>query len=260
MRRFLRARKPSWRSFIGHKGFKKSSRVAKTDSHGGVSRLVSYLALFISLASIVASGSSVVNYWRGADVQMIAPEKAMIFFRSGGAPCDECVNIGITRMTYLNQGAPGYGALIEDERVIFHSKGISRELDAEEVGILDWKKPDDRLRDGSDAGPFIVPGAEIASREVRFAPREDLKNGGSKNFVTRDEFIAEVNSGKNRGENYIRIEVEAKVTLLAGFNSGKKCLLSADCYLTLDGKLIEWLDRAGVASRTCQIRKTSMHC
>jgi len=260
MGHFLRFRKMSWRKNIVQGRAKKNRSFLERNGQGGVARLVSYLALFISLASIVASGSSVVDYCKGADVEMLAPEKAMIFFRVGGAPCDNCVNIGITRMTYLNRGASGYGALVEGERVKFYVKGRLRELEAEEVGILDWKKPDDRLRNGSDAGPFIVPGAEIVSREVRFAPREDSKIGGRSNFINREEFIAEVNFEKSRGQKYIQIKVEADVTLLAGLNSGKKCLLSTECYLTIDEKLIEWLDRAGVASRTCRLKNPSMRC
>lgn len=245
------------------------------------------ISVVISMVALIVSFSGpwvlLKEYWVGGEVELIPPEKAVIFFRgSGGA--SEYVQVAVTRMAYLNRGGESYPVLIEDELVRIFFDGAWRVLSAEEIGdlvpsdcfdkagnLLSKEEvaaggPSDcysvNMENGGDAAPFLVGGRDLVSRETRFAPRRiyGVAAAAAVNHVPRSDFVSELKRRAKQGDSEFVIAVESRVRHVAGRESGKVCHLKVQCLLRLDQRLISRLETTKFASMSCSGGKASSVC
>ncbi len=141
------------------------------------------LALAAFLLSVVGIACSVWSFVRGAHVTMFPPEQVLIIRdKDSNSPRFS------TSMSYVNDGQPGYNAVITSEALCFDCNGRSYEHKWQEFVTFTTFEGALTAHDAVDAAPFAVNGGSETSHSTYFAARTTREDPG-RNYLSWDTFI-----------------------------------------------------------------------
>lgn len=165
---------------------------------------------------------------------MFAPEQVMII-RDAGHSKEPGVNLAAT-LAYLNEGEPGYNAVVSSECVRFTLNGREYEQRWERFVTFDTSKGTLDPLNQVDATPFAVGGGDAASHNTVFAPRSARAPAPKdRNFIRWEDFLTAIQRDKA-----LTVEFTAD---LPGHRSLRRTVV-----IDVDDNLIGWLKYRGFSS------------
>jgi hypothetical protein len=218
------------------------------------------LALFSAGAALIgtmfAAGYTAYAWYRGPDLKLLPPEQVIIYgehYKKGGPPYLRI----ISRMTYVNDGEPGYSGIVTREwaRIYLDEKGklpciyqrwheyVNTRLDIENHTVKADKKDDSR--------PFVITAGSTESHEALFVPYTTGQSEarlcparGIGNFSTMDEFAKLIDVAmKQGGARNMVVELGADIY--------RKDSLTTRCLIRLDNAFLERIKKTGWHAPSC---------
>ena len=208
------------------------------------------------MGTVFAAGYAMYAWIRGPDLKLLPPEQVIIYgepYKKGDAPYLRI----ISRMTYVNDGEPGYSGIVTREwaRIYLDDRGqlpciyqrwhenVKTKLDIENHAVTADKKDDSR--------PFVIAAGSTESHETLFMP---YTTGQSEerlcpekeisNFSTMDEFVKlSAKTMKKDGERYMVVEL--------GSDIYRKDSLTTRCKIRVDNAFLERIKKTGWHAPSC---------
>ena len=178
------------------------------------------------LAIAISIGSATWNAAIGARVTMLAPQEVVFrcnTYDTDSSKCsDDVLGVGAQTLTYVNTGAPSYGAVVIDE-------WVELELPRKMVK-LNWKYFSNIVvgqpSTSKPAGPVFVAGRQAVTHETQFRPRELHEGERRRNFYSWSDFVNEV-----KDRELTELELVFGAATILGKRRQRE--ISASCRITI---------------------------
>lgn len=217
-----------------------------------IERKIGLTVLTSLLVAVMGGGYKLYAWWRGPDVKLLPPEQVFLYYKNNGG-----VDYlrGHASMTLINDGEPGYSAIVTREGLRFWFESRAN-LPCEHYEQR-WQKTRANINTldggrkvaegGNDTVAYSVPAGSVESHETTFAP---LSVTGSheagcevgKNFLPWPEFVRLAKAEADRGGAMV---IEATVDIYREESQ------VARCRIPLSQAFIDHLNREGWHAPSC---------